>query len=77
MEIQLHSLQPYRYTSENKVAMSLHLPHVPQADMLECRLEIQQIVHHLNKATHLNMQPQIKGVSTIMYWKMTHVWWLL
>jgi hypothetical protein len=32
----------------NKVAMSLHLHHVPQADMLECRLEILQIVPHPN-----------------------------
>jgi hypothetical protein len=48
MEIQLHSLQPYRFTVENKVAMSLHLYHVPQADMLECRLEILQIVPHPN-----------------------------
>jgi hypothetical protein len=33
------SLIPYRFTAENKVAMSLHLHHVPQADMLECSLE--------------------------------------
>jgi hypothetical protein len=34
------SLQPFRYTAESIVAMSLHLHHVPQADMLEYRLEI-------------------------------------
>jgi hypothetical protein len=28
------SLHPYEYTAENIVAMSLHLHHVPQADML-------------------------------------------
>jgi hypothetical protein len=33
---------------ENKVARSLHLHHVPQADMLECRLEILLIAPHLN-----------------------------
>jgi hypothetical protein len=30
----------------NKVAISLRIHHVPQADMLECRLEILQIVPH-------------------------------
>jgi hypothetical protein len=33
---------------KNKVAMSPHLHHVPQADMLECRLEILLIVPHPN-----------------------------
>jgi hypothetical protein len=47
-QIQLQSLKPYRFTAENKVAMSLHLHHVPQADMLEYRLKILQIVPHPN-----------------------------
>jgi hypothetical protein len=38
--------------------MSLHLHHVPHADMLECRPEIVLIVPHLNKPACLNMQPQ-------------------
>jgi hypothetical protein len=38
--------------------MSLHLHHVPQADMLECRLEILLIIPHPNKPARLNMQPQ-------------------
>jgi hypothetical protein len=37
--------------------MSLLLHHVSQADMLECRLEILQIVPHPNKPARLNMQP--------------------
>jgi hypothetical protein len=52
------SLQPYRFIAKNIVAMSLHLHHVSQADMLECRLEILQIVPHPNKPARLNMQPQ-------------------
>jgi hypothetical protein len=47
-----------KYTVKNKVAMSLHLHHVPQADMVECRLEILLFVPHPNKPAHLNMQPQ-------------------
>jgi hypothetical protein len=77
MEIQLQCLQPYRYTAKNKIAMSLHLHHVPQVDMLECRLEILQIIPHPNKSAHLNMQPQIKGVSITTYCQMTHILWLL
>jgi hypothetical protein len=46
MQIQLQSLKPYRFTTENMVTMSLHLQHVPQADMLEYRLEILLIVPH-------------------------------
>jgi hypothetical protein len=42
------SLKLYRFTAKNEVAMSLHLHHVPQADMLECRLEILLITPHLN-----------------------------
>jgi hypothetical protein len=48
MEIQLYKSQPYRFTAENIVAMSLYLHHVPQADMLECRLEILEIAPHSN-----------------------------
>jgi hypothetical protein len=32
---------------ENKVAMSLHVHHVPQAGMLECKLEILILVLYL------------------------------
>jgi hypothetical protein len=32
--------------AENKVAVSLHLHHVPQIDMLECSLEILLIAPH-------------------------------
>jgi hypothetical protein len=39
-------LQLYKYTAESIVAMSLHLHHVPQVDMLECRLVILLIVPH-------------------------------
>jgi hypothetical protein len=42
------SPKPYRFVAENKVAMSLYLHHVPQADMLECRLKILQIIPHPN-----------------------------
>jgi hypothetical protein len=49
------SLQPYKYTAESIMAMSLHLYHVPQADMLECRLEILLIVPHPNKPACLNI----------------------
>jgi hypothetical protein len=45
MEIQLYKSQPYSSTAENKVAMSLHLHHVPHAAMLECRLEILLMSH--------------------------------
>jgi hypothetical protein len=41
--------------------MSLHLHYVPQADILESRLEIQLIVTHLNKPAHFNMQPHKRG----------------
>jgi hypothetical protein len=70
------SLKPYRFTAENKVAMSLHLHHVPQADMLECRPEILQIVPHPNNLTFEYAAP-MKGVITMTYCQMTHVWWLL
>jgi hypothetical protein len=39
------------------VTMSLHLHHVPQTDMLECRLEILQIIPQPKKPARLNMQP--------------------
>jgi hypothetical protein len=38
--------------------MSLHLHHVPQADMLECRLEILLSFLIRIKPARLNMQPQ-------------------
>ena len=41
--------------------MSLHLQHVPQADMLECRLEILSNYSSSEKPAHLNMQPQKDG----------------
>jgi hypothetical protein len=47
------------YTAKvNKVARSLHLHHVPQAPMLECKLEILLSVPYSNKTCTLNMQPQ-------------------
>jgi hypothetical protein len=61
MEIQLYKSQPYSSIAENKVAMSLHLHRVQQADMLECRLEILLIVPHLNKPAHLSMQTHKRG----------------
>jgi hypothetical protein len=52
-------LQPYKYTAYNIVAMSLHLHQMPQADMLECKLEILLLVPLLErKPARLNMQPQ-------------------
>jgi hypothetical protein len=33
--------------------MSLQLHHVPQTDMLECRLEILLVVPYLNKNLHV------------------------
>jgi hypothetical protein len=44
-------------TAETKVAMSLHLHHVPQAVMLECRLEILSTYSSSKKPAHLIMQP--------------------
>jgi hypothetical protein len=41
--------------------MSLHLHEVPQADILECRLEILLIVPHPNKPARFKMQPNKKG----------------
>jgi hypothetical protein len=60
----------------SKVAMSLHLHHVPQADMLECSLEILLNNPNLKTCTFEYAAPQM-GFSTMMYWQMTHVWWLL
>jgi hypothetical protein len=48
-------------TTENKVAVSLHLHHVPQADMLECRLEILSNYSSSEWPAHLNMQPHEWG----------------
>jgi hypothetical protein len=53
--------------------MSLHLHHVPQADMLECSLEILLNNHYLKTYTFEYAAPQM-GVSTMMYWQMTHIW---
>jgi hypothetical protein len=55
------SLKPYRFTAENKVAMSIHLHHVPREDMLECRLEILQIVPHSNNLHILICSPNKRG----------------
>jgi hypothetical protein len=55
--------------------MSLHLHHVPQADMLECRLEILLIVPHPKNLHVWICSP--RGVSTTTYWQMTHIWWHL
>jgi hypothetical protein len=54
-------LPPYRYMVESIMAMSLHLHHVPQADKLECRLEILQIVPH-PKNLHISIcSPNKRG----------------
>jgi hypothetical protein len=37
-------LQPYEYIAQSIVAISLHLHQVPQANMLECKLEILLLV---------------------------------
>jgi hypothetical protein len=55
--------------------MSLHLHHVPQADMLECRLEILLNVPHPKNLHVWICSP--RGVSTTTYWQMTHIWWHL
>jgi hypothetical protein len=46
-------IQPYEYTTYSIVAMSLLLHHVPQADMLECKLEILLVVPYPNKNLHV------------------------
>jgi hypothetical protein len=46
-------LQPYEYTAQGIVAVSLHLHQVPQADMLECRLEILLVIPYPNKNMHV------------------------
>jgi hypothetical protein len=56
--------------------MSLHLYHVPRADMLECRLEILLVVPYPNKNLHVWICSP-RGVSTTTYWQMTHIWWHL
>jgi hypothetical protein len=70
--------------------MSLHLHHVPLANMLECRLEILQIVPRPNKTYTFEYTAPIKGVSTTTYWQydtylvafvkrlyyMTFGWWI-
>jgi hypothetical protein len=43
------------------VAISFHLHHVPQADMLECRLEILLIVPHLKTYTFEYAAPNKRG----------------
>jgi hypothetical protein len=48
------------------MAMSLHLHHIPQADILKYRLEILQIIPHPNKPAHLNMQPHERGQYNII-----------
>ena len=47
--------------AENNIAWSLHLLHVPQAVMLECRLEILTNYSSSEKPAHLNMQPHKWG----------------
>jgi hypothetical protein len=59
-------VQPCEYTAESIVTMSLYLYHVPQTDMLECRLEILLIVCHSNKPARLNMQPQRGQYNNIL-----------
>jgi hypothetical protein len=56
--------------------MSLHLHQVPQADMLECKLEILLLVPYPNKILHIWICSP-RGVSTTTYWQMTHIWWHL
>jgi hypothetical protein len=46
-------LQPYEYTTESIVAVTLHLHHVPQADRLECKLEILLVIPYPNKNLHV------------------------
>jgi hypothetical protein len=56
--------------------MSLHLYHGPEADMLECSLEILLNDPYLKTYTFEYAAPCM-GVRTMMYWQMTHIWWLL
>jgi hypothetical protein len=65
-----------QHTAESIVTLSLHLHHVPQADMLECRLEILLIVPLRIKILHVWICSP-KGVSITTYWQMTHIWWHL
>jgi hypothetical protein len=47
--------------------MSLHVLHVPQADMLECRLEILLVVPYPKiKPARLNMQPQSGQYNNVL-----------
>jgi hypothetical protein len=64
-------------TAETKVAVSLHLHHAPQAVMLECRLEILSTYSFSEKTYTFEYAAPRMGVSTMMYWQMTHIWWLL
>ena len=64
-------------TAKIKVAVSLHLHHAPQADMLECRLEILTKSLLLWVACTFEYAAPMKGISTMMYWQMTHIWWQL
>jgi hypothetical protein len=49
-------------TAETKVAVSLHLHHVPQAVMLVCRLKILSTYSSSEEPAHLNMQPHKWGL---------------
>ena len=55
--------------------MSLHRLQVPQADVLECKLEILSILILGITCTFDYAAPQME-VSTMMYWQMTLVWWM-
>jgi hypothetical protein len=61
---------------KTRVAVSLHLHHAPQADMLDCRLEIHQI-NPPQKNLHIWICSPMNGVSTMMYWQMRHISCLL
>ena len=55
--------------------MSLHRFEVPQADVLECKLEILSKLFLGKTCTFEYAAPQM-GISTMMYWQMTLVWWM-
>ena len=55
--------------------MSLHRLQVPQADVLECKLENLSILILRKTYTFEYAAPQME-VSTMMYWQMTLVWWM-
>ena len=55
--------------------MSPHLFQVPQADVLECKVEILSKPILGKTCTFDYAAPQME-VITMMYWQMTLVWWM-